>query len=157
MYAAGGVVLELGLVAAGVVVVLAAIWIAARSRTPRRPDAPAAPPPARPATRRVAGPERRGLVRAPVARPVVVRRPTGEQRTFALDLSTGGVLVAGPSDLMVGELIELQMDLDGPVRARAEVVRDAPNGMKGLRFAALGDADRDRLERFVRSSAPQPA
>jgi hypothetical protein len=43
------------------------------------------------------------------------------------------------------------------VRARAEVVRDAPNGMKGLRFAALGDADRDRLERFVRSSAPQPA
>jgi hypothetical protein len=150
MFAAGGVVLELALVAAGVVVVLGTMLIASRSRPPM-PLATPDPPPARPATRRIAGP------RAPVARPVVVRRPAGEQRTFALDLSTGGVLVAGPSDLMVGELIELQMDLDGPVRARAEVVRDAPNGMKGLRFAALGDADRDRLERFVRSSAPQPA
>jgi hypothetical protein len=86
-----------------------------------------------------------------------VRRPAGEQRTFALDVSSGGVLVAGPADLAIGELIELQMDLDGPVRARAEVVRDAPNGMKGLRFAALGDDDRDRLERFVRGAAPQPA
>jgi hypothetical protein len=87
----------------------------------------------------------------------VVRRPAGEQRTFALDLSTGGVLVAGPADLVIGELIELQMDLDGPLRARAQVVRESPNGMKGLRFDVLGDADRDRLERFVRSAAPQPA
>jgi hypothetical protein len=150
MFAAGGVVLELALVAAGVVVVLVTMLIASRSRPPRPLAAPD-PPPARPATRRIAGP------RAPVARPVVVRRPAGEQRTFALDVSTGGVLVAGPADLAIGELIELQMDLDGPVRARAEVVRDAPNGMKGLRFADLGDADRDRLERFVRSGAPQPA
>jgi hypothetical protein len=152
MFAAGGVVLELALVAAGVVVVLLTMRIASRSRPPTRAVAPPAPtPPVRPATRRIAGP------RAPVARPVVVRRPAGEQRTFALDVSSGGVLVAGPADLTVGELIELQMDLDGPVRARAEVVRDAPNGMKGLRFAALGDDDRDRLERFVRGAAPQPA
>jgi hypothetical protein len=154
MFAAGGVVLELALVAAGVVVVLVTMRIASRSRPPTRAGAPPAPTPAapaRPATRRIAGP------RAPVARPVVVRRPAGEQRTFALDVSSGGVLVAGPADLAIGELIELQMDLDGPVRARAEVVRDAPNGMKGLRFAALGDDDRDRLERFVRGAAPQPA
>jgi hypothetical protein len=154
MFAAGGVVLELALVAAGVVVVLVTMRIASRSRPPTRADAPPDPTsaaPARPATRRIAGP------RAPVARPVVVRRPAGEQRTFALDVSSGGVLVAGPADLAIGELIELQMDLDGPVRARAEVVRDAPNGMKGLRFAALGDDDRDRLERFVRGAAPQPA
>jgi hypothetical protein len=156
MFAAGGVVLELALVAAGVVVVLVTMRIASRSRPPTRAVTPPAPapapaPPVRPATRRIAGP------RAPVARPVVVRRPAGEQRTFALDVSSGGVLVAGPADLAIGELIELQMDLDGPVRAHAEVVRDAPNGMKGLRFAALGDDDRDRLERFVRAGAPQPA
>ena len=96
-------------------------------------------------------------MRAPVARPVVVRRDAGEQRTFALDVSTGGLLVAGPSDLAIGELIELQLDCDGPLRARAQVVRDAPNGMKGLRFDGLAEADRDRLERFVRSAAPQPA
>jgi hypothetical protein len=154
MFAAGGVVLELALVAAGVVVVLVTMRIAARSRPPRSAVAPTAPPsapPVRQATRRIAGP------RAPVARPVVVRRPAGEQRTFALDVSAGGVLVAGPADLAIGDLIDLQMDLDGPVRARAEVVRDAPNGMKGLRFDGLEAADRDRLERFVKSAAPQPA
>lgn len=155
MLAAGGIALELGIVAAGVVVVLVTMWIAARSRAPRQPAAPA-PPPA-PATRRVAGPERRSLARAPVARPVIVRRPAGERRTFALDVSAGGVLVAGPSDLMIGELVDLRIDLDEPVQVRAQVVREAPNGMKGLRFDGLGDADRDRLERFVRAAAPQPA
>jgi hypothetical protein len=155
MIAAGGIALELGLLAAGVVVVLATMWIASRSRAPKAPSTTAATTPA-PATRRIAGPERR-LTRAPVVRPVVVRRPTGERRTFALDLSAGGVLVAGPSDLAVGDLIELQLDLDGPLRTRAQVVRDAPNGMKGLRFDGLADADRDRLERFVRSASAQPA
>jgi hypothetical protein len=148
VFAAAGIALELGIVAAGVVVVLIAMRVASGAR-------PVAPPP--PATRRVAGPERRTRTRAPVARPVVVRRDAGEQRTFALDVSTGGVLVAGPSDLAIGELIELQLDLDGPLRTRAQVVRDAPNGMKGLRFDGLAEADRDRLERFVRAAAPQPA
>ncbi len=154
MFAAGGIAIEVGLVAAGVIVVIAAMLIAARSRTPPGPPAAAAPAAT---VRRVAGPERRALSRAPVVRPVVVRRPAGEQRTFALDVSTGGLLVAGPSDLTVGELVELQLDLDGPVRARAQVVREAPNGMKGLRFDGLAEADRDRVARFVRSATPQPA
>jgi hypothetical protein len=155
MLAAGALELELALIGAGVIVVLVTMRIASRPRPQQPRAAPARAPepasPARPATRRLAGP------RAPVARPVVVRRPAGEQRTFALDVGPGGLLVAGPSDLAVGELIELQLDLDGPLRARAHVVRDAPNGMKGLRFDGLEAADRDRLQRFVTAAAPQPA
>lgn len=154
MFALADLTLELGLIVAGVVVVLGAMAIASRSRTPRPEAAPAERVPA---PRGAATPERRALPRAPIARPVVVLRRAGEQRTFALDVSTGGVLVAGPADLAVGERIELQLELDGPLRAHAQVVRDAPNGMKGLRFDGLAAADRDRLERFVRSVAPQPA
>src|SRR3954469_22576306 len=100
MFAAGGLALEFGLVLAGVVVVLGTMWFTSRSRAPKDPTAatPAPPPAVAPPTRRVAGPEPRSLGRAPVVRPVLVRRPTGEQRTFALDVSTGGLLVAGPSD-----------------------------------------------------------
>jgi hypothetical protein len=153
MFGAASLTLSIGIVAAGVVVVLGAMIIASRSRGAPRP-APAPAPQPKPATRRIAGPERRDVTRAPVVRPVIVKRPAGEARTFALDVSAGGILLAGPSDLMVGELIDLQLDLDEPLTARAQVVRDAPNGMKGLRFEALGGADRDRLERFVRSAVP---
>ncbi len=156
MFAAGGIALELGLLGAGVVVALAAVAIAARSRSGRADPSPRPPEADGSSTRRVAGPERRMVARAPVARPVVVRRRAGEQRTFAVDIGIGGVLLAGPADLAVGELVELMLDLDGPVQAPAEVVRDGPNGMKGVRFAALDGPARGRLERYVRS-APQPA
>lgn len=111
--------------------------------------------------RRIAGPERRAVQRAAVMRPVVVRRPgqsAAEQRTFALDIGPAGALIAGPANLAVGDLLDLLIDLGEPIGARARVVREAHNGMKGVRFEAIAEADRDRLERFVREGAAvQPA
>jgi hypothetical protein len=80
--------------------------------------------------------------------------PGAEQRTFAMDVGVGGLLLAGPSDLAVGEILDLRLDLDQPIGARARVVRETPDGMKGVAFEAIADADRDRLERFVRADQP---
>jgi len=147
---AAGVVMELSLVAAGVVVALATIWVArARGGAADGRAAAAAPDPFdQPVVHRV-GTDRRRLARAPLARPVVVRRSLGEQRTFALDVSSGGVLLAGPADLEVGEVLDVQVDLGEPVGGRARVVRETPDGCKGIAFEALADDDRARLERYV--------
>lgn len=149
MLAAASVALEVGIVAAGVVVVLLALLVAGRPRGSGS-SGPPAPAVARP------GPERRTMARAPVARPVTVVRGAGatQQRTFALDVGVGGLLLAGPADLTVGELLDVVFDLGAPIGARARVVRETPDGMKGVAFEAIAAADLHRLERFVRDGAP---
>jgi hypothetical protein len=175
---AAEVALEVGIVGAGVIVVLVTMFVAQR---PRRPDAgaddelpvaleyhhPPVTPPGAPAPRTphdrdlpagesMAPPylERRTLRRAPVVRRVLLRRDAGEraeQRTFAMDVSVGGLLLAGPSDLVVGELLHVSLDLDQPIDARARVVRETADGMKGVAFETIAEEDRDRLERFVKT------
>lgn len=99
--------------------------------------------------------ERRGMPRATLVRPVVLHRGRGAdrtsaQRTFALDLGTGGVLVAGPADLTLGEELELVLDIGrNGLGARATVVRETAEGLKGLRFERMTPEDLDRLERYV--------
>jgi hypothetical protein len=172
---AAGVALEVGIVGAGIIVVLATMIVAGRPRdgggagqmTP--PGAPT-PHPAAPAIDAApsAGPERRTVARAPVVRPVVLRRHArvavaeggagaagpAEQRTFAMDVSVGGLLLAGPSDLAIGEIIDVSLDLDQPIGARARVVRETADGLKGVAFEAIAEPDRDRLERYVRTGQP---
>ncbi|HET6551820.1 MAG TPA: PilZ domain-containing protein, partial [Solirubrobacter sp.] len=114
---------QLSIVAAGVIVVLAAIWLARGRAEPRPSDRAPADPFAQPVVHHV-GADRRRLTRAPIARPVVVRRDLGEQRTFALDVSSGGVLLAGPADLTVGEVLDVRVDLGEPVGGRGRVVRE---------------------------------
>jgi hypothetical protein len=143
------------IVAAGVIVVLAAIWLARGRGDTRRPDVAPADPFAQPVVHHV-GADRRRLTRAPIARPVVVRRDLGEQRTFALDVSPGGILLAGPADLAVGEVLDVRVDLGEPVGGRGRVVRETANGCKGIAFEDLGQDDRDRLERYVAAGTAQP-
>jgi hypothetical protein len=171
---AAEVALEVGIVGAGVIVVLVTMFVAQR---PRRADDelpvalehhhPPVTPPGAPAPRTphdrdlpagesMAPPylERRTLRRAPVVRRVLLRRDAGEraeQRTFAMDVSVGGLLLAGPSDLVVGELLHVSLDLDQPLDARARVVRETADGMKGVAFETIAQEDRDRLERFVKT------
>ncbi|UGS38603.1 PilZ domain-containing protein [Capillimicrobium parvum] len=150
---AAGAVMELSIVAAGVVVALGAIWLSRGRGGVGAPDrAPAPDPFEQPVVHHV-GPDRRRLARAPVARPVVVRRGLDEQRTFALDVSPGGVLLAGPSDLTVGEVLDVRLDLGEPVGGRGRVVRETADGCKGVAFEELPEDDRDRLERYVRAGA----
>jgi hypothetical protein len=168
MFAAGAM-LQIGLVVSGIAVALGAISLAGRRGGGRGVDKAAAPPPdpfAEPVAQRLppeppqglhVGPasataDRRAVARAPVVRPVVIRRASaspGGQRTFALDVGIGGVLLAGPSDLAPGEVIELLLDLGEPVAGRGRVVRETPDGMKGVAFEALDADDRARLERYV--------
>ena len=145
-------------IAIGLLAIAVTVWLARRRSGPARAAALGDPfeqpvadrlphPAAAPALRSV---ERRTEGRTPLVRPVVVRRDgPDEQRTFALDVGAGGVLLAGPADLALGEVLELLVDLDEPVAGRARVVRETPDGLKGLAFEALEADDRARLERFV--------
>jgi len=150
---AAGAMVDVGIVTAGVIVVLAAIWLAGRRSTTRRSEAAPVDPFAQPVVHHV-GVDRRRLTRAPLARPVVVRRDNGEQRTFALDISSGGILLAGPADLAVGEVLDVSVDLDEPFGGRGRVVHETPDGCKGVAFEELGDDDRARLERYVTAGQP---
>jgi hypothetical protein len=152
MVVAAGAVMEISIVAAGVIVALGAIW-AARGRSHSRGDEPPPMDPFEQPVVKHVGPERRSLARAPVARPVVVRRSLGEQRTFALDVSSGGILLAGPADLAVGEILDVHVDIGEPVGGRGRVVRETADGCKGIAFEELGDDDRARLERYVEAGA----
>jgi hypothetical protein len=153
--------------AAAVVVVLAALRLAARrraaARAPQPPHAAPNDPFDEPVAQRLppdrAGAfpdaDRRRAIRAAVVRPVVVHRDAGmppQERTFALDLGVGGALLSGPADLTLGEALELQVDVGEPIAGRARVVRETPDGCKGVAFEELDGDDRDRLERYVRAA-----
>lgn len=165
---AAGAIAPIGLIAAAIVVVLAAVWGARRRLRARgggaaagtRPRDPFAEPvaqrlPPEPAAVGADG-ERRGAARTAVVRPVVLHRDgdaLAPQRTFALDLAVGGVLLAGPPDLVLGEMVEVQVDVGEPVAGRARVVRETPDGLKGVAFERLDQDDRARLLRYVGTAA----
>ena len=93
--------------------VIAAAWAVDRSRRDPRP------------------PERRRHPRAESAEPVIVRRDRRVDATFAIDLSLGGILIAGPDDLQPGDKVVLVVaDRERP----ATVLRVTPQGYRALVF-----------------------
>ena len=94
--------------------VIAAAWAADHRRRPR---------PRRP--------ERRRHPRNESADPIMVRRDRRLDATFAIDVSLGGVLLAGPEDLERGDKVVLV--IDGNERA-ATVLRVTPQGYRALIF-----------------------
>ena len=100
------------LCAAGVAVIAAA-WAVDRSRRDPRP------------------PERRRHPRAESAEQVLVRRDRRMDATYAIDLSLGGALIAGPDDLHPGDQVVLVIaDRERP----ATVLRVTPQGYRALVF-----------------------
>jgi hypothetical protein len=97
---------------AGALVIAAAWWMDRRGRG--RPT-----------------PERRRHPRSEAADPVLVRRDRRVDATFAIDVSLGGILIAGPEDLEPGAKVTLV--LDGNERA-ATVLRVTPQGYRALVF-----------------------
>jgi hypothetical protein len=73
--------------------------------------------------------ERRRFPRKPAADPVLVRRDRRLDATHALDVSLGGILIAGPDDLERGDKVVIV--LDGAERA-ATVVRVTSQGYRAL-------------------------
>ena len=93
--------------------VIAAAWAVDRSRRDPRP------------------PERRRHPRAESAEPVLVKRERRMDATYAIDLSLGGVLLAGPDDLEPGEKVTLVIaERERP----AIVLRVTPQGYRALVF-----------------------
>ena len=151
---AAGAVMELSIVAAGVVVVLGAIWLSRGRGTPTRTRSRARP--------RTRSSSRSSITSGPTAgawrgRPSPGRwwcaASSASSARSRPDVSPGGVLLAGPADLTVGDVLDVRLDLGEPVGGRGRVVRETADGCKGVAFEGLPEDDRDRLERYVRAEA----
>jgi len=98
--------------------------------------------------------QRRRFVRVRVSRPVRVARTAdgAVSHTFALDLSGGGLLLAGPDRLNEGEHVSFRLRLESggePIEGFARVVRMAGSGNPALTFDSIKPADRERLIHFI--------
>jgi hypothetical protein len=97
---------------------------------------------------------RRQNVRVRAERPVVAyigaeRKPA---QTFTMDISAGGLLMAGLADLKQGEPFEFELSLipdQPPVTGTGSVVRTDPQGRCAITFKQITRADERRLDQFV--------
>jgi len=99
--------------------------------------------------------QRRDFVRVDAVVPVVVRDggPDGPpHEAMTLNVSGGGLLLAGVSGLHAGDSAFVAIDLeDGspPVEALVTVVRIAERGTRAARIASVSARDEQRLVRFA--------
>jgi c-di-GMP-binding flagellar brake protein YcgR len=97
-------------------------------------------------------PERRLVPRTDVALRCVLRRHTGSAISAeTVNLGTGGMCIATPRPLTTNEIVDFDLDLSdaGSVDGRARVMRQEGYGVYGLRFEALIEPARERLEAFT--------
>lgn len=88
------------------------------------------------------------------SRPVLVyvgrdRRPVN---TYSVELAGGGLLLAGPDVLEVGEDVEFQLTLvpdTEPIVGMGRVVRSDVKGRRAITFTEMSDLNRRRVVRFI--------
>jgi c-di-GMP-binding flagellar brake protein YcgR len=93
-------------------------------------------------------------VRVHAPRPVLLELDENgrELGTFAIDLSGGGVMLAGPDTLEIGDKLHFRLLLDGnagAIEGVGHVVRYGPGGYRAIAFSDVSEADRERLIRFI--------
>jgi c-di-GMP-binding flagellar brake protein YcgR len=98
--------------------------------------------------------QEREYVRIRSARPVLVysAREGTRIQSFTVDVSGGGLLLAGPDTLGVGEELTFQLTLTPgvtPVSGKGRVVRVDGRGRRAVEFESISDLDRRRLVRFI--------
>jgi hypothetical protein len=98
--------------------------------------------------------QEREYVRIQSTRPVLVISGSsqGTIQTFSVDLSGGGMLLAGPSTLKVGEQIQFRLTtVQGgtPITGVGSVVRTDSQGRRAICFDEIGEGDHRRLVRFI--------
>ena len=101
--------------------------------------------------------QQREFVRLRANRPVLVyvgsdRR---EVQTYAVELAGGGLLLAGPDVLAIGEDVEFRLSLttdSEPVVGRGRVVRSDVKGRRAITFTEMSDLNRRRVVRFIFAS-----
>jgi hypothetical protein len=98
--------------------------------------------------------QEREYVRISSARPVVVLGASARDQwqSFTVDVSGGGLLLAGPDTLRVGEQVSFRLTLTpgvSPVSGTGRVVRVDRQGRRAVEFEQISDLDRRRLVRFI--------
>ncbi len=98
--------------------------------------------------------QQREYVRVRSTRPVAVISGGVQStlQTFSVDLSGGGMLLAGPSTLRVGEQIQFRLTTvqgNPPVSGVATVVRADSQGRRAVCFDEISEGDHRRLVRFI--------
>jgi len=98
--------------------------------------------------------QQREYVRIQSTRPVLV--VTGGQegtvQTYSVDISGGGMLLAGPSTLKVGEQVEFRVTTakgSPPISGVGTVVRTDTQGRRAICFDEIGEGEHRRLVRFI--------
>jgi PilZ domain len=116
--------------------------------------------PAEPDVLRIAHPrsvevlQQREFVRVQAARPLLVYTPVDqfEVQSYTIDVSGGGMLLAGPDTLRIGEELRFRLTLEQgepPVTGSGKVVRIDEQGRRAVAFSELSGADQRRVVRFV--------
>ena len=99
--------------------------------------------------------QEREYVRVPSSRPVTIgiaHGPSSKMMTYSVDLSGGGILLAGPSTLEVGERVPFELAVakgEPPVCGVGVVVRVDSASRRAIRFEQISDLDRRRLVHFI--------
>lgn len=97
--------------------------------------------------------QRRSFVRVRTPQRVVVDTgPAHEQRAHTVDLSGGGMLLAGANGLLPGQKLSFQVEIDAeqpPVCGVARVVRTRGQRQCAVVFEQIDEHDRQRLVRFI--------
>jgi hypothetical protein len=98
--------------------------------------------------------QQREYVRVKANRPVLVYLGSNQLpvQSYTVDLSGGGLLIAGPDTLEIGEEVQFQLTLDSgsvPIVGVGAVVRSDVKGHRAISFSTISDVDRRRLVRFI--------
>jgi c-di-GMP-binding flagellar brake protein YcgR len=98
--------------------------------------------------------QEREYVRVQSTRPVLVITGSsqGTVQTYSVDISGGGMLLAGPSTLKVGEQVEFRLTIakgDPPIGGVGTIVRTDTQGRRALCFDEIGEGEHRRLVRFI--------
>ncbi len=98
--------------------------------------------------------QQREYVRVQSTRPVLVLTGSsqGTIQTYSVDLSGGGMLLAGPSTLKVGEQVQFRLTTAKgapPITGVGTVVRTDTQGRRALCFDEIGEGEHRRLVRFI--------
>jgi PilZ domain-containing protein len=96
----------------------------------------------------------REYVRTQASRPVQLTTGASQSaiRTYSVDISGGGMLLAGPATLKIGERIQFRLSTTkggAPITGTGTVVRTDSQGHRAIRFDEIGEGDRRRLVRFI--------
>lgn len=98
--------------------------------------------------------QEREYVRVPIARPVTITAGSSRSsmNTYSVDVSGGGMLLAGPATLKVGERVEFRIATakgGAPISGSASVVRIDNQGRRAICFDEISEGDHRRLVKFV--------